>query len=150
MTFIEAFEKSKRYINDSRVTSLINDNSNIVNVSTISDPKDSIFGLVIVTNKKSVATMLMKDGIKLSDGTIIKVKVTYDAYTDTEYGAECNEEMRGGMGAERSAEFNEEMRGGRGMPFHGMPGMFNPMGGMRRESDPNQDWLSEQMAGLKL
>lgn len=75
MTFIESLELSKKYINDANVIRLINDNHHVLSISTISAVKDSSFGLIVETTNKAAALIMIKNGIKISDGSIVKVKV---------------------------------------------------------------------------
>lgn len=77
MTFAEVVELSRGYINDKKVVNFIENNNHVLSISTISDPVNSNFGLEIETSSKDVSAILMRNGMKLSDGTIIKIKVTY-------------------------------------------------------------------------
>lgn len=67
-------DRSKVYINDINVINLIKNNSKVISISTISKYDELNHVLEIVVNSKDIFMELIKNGIKLSSGEIIKVK----------------------------------------------------------------------------
>jgi hypothetical protein len=76
--FLDTMIRSKGMINDYKVTELIDKDKSILEISTISSSLDNNFDLVVVTDSKSTCLDLIKNGIRLSNRKIAKIKAIFN------------------------------------------------------------------------
>lgn len=120
--FYNTMIRSKGMISDRNIVDLITKDITIDEISSVSEPSNTIFDLMVTTSSKKTCADLIRNGITLSDNRIAKVKALFVDHL------------------KQNQKHSTEHR--RGMPF-GMPGFPFPQ---RMNHD---EWEEEQFSKLQ-